>query len=176
MIYKLNKITFDGGLLKQKFAYDFYKENYKPTGVVIIFDGSVSISYDFPHFMQDYPRFENSINICWEIPNINSLGNCFFKKLFLLKIKEELIKLNLFKSVDLNKNDSILIRFDDNKTKEINICLLKQPEQNICLGFIGLDAKSLKFNEKQKEDFSKILNDIFYELTNSTFLDTIRTS
>ena len=46
MIYTNNKITFNGSLLKSRFGYDFYKEKYKPTGIVVIFDGPINIEYD----------------------------------------------------------------------------------------------------------------------------------
>jgi hypothetical protein len=175
MIYNLNKITFDGCLLKQRFAYDFYKNDYKPTGVVVIFNGPVKISYDLFHFMKEYPSFDDSINICWEIPNLTSCGNIFFKKLFLLRIKEELQKTNLYKNVQLDKNDSIFITYDNDKTKEINLCILKQPETDFSMGFIGLNMKYLGFNVKEREDFCKSVNDVFYELTVGSFLDKIKT-
>jgi len=155
MIYTNNKITFNGSLLKSRFGYDFYKEKYKPTGIVVIFDGPINIEYDELVFNQVYPVIEESINICWEIPNLNLLGNNFFKQLFLSKIKEY-----------LNINDNIDDYF---------VSLTRETEPNLSLGFIGLNLSLLNINKLKKEEVCSMIDSIFYELTQTAFIDKIKT-
>jgi hypothetical protein len=174
MIYKQNKITFNGSLLKQKFGYDFYEEKYKNTGVVVIFRGDMNISFDREHFFHDYPTFKDSINICWEIPNISQLGNVCFKKLFLYKIKECLENLNIYTNIEKTKKDSILVSKENKKAKEINFCMLKQPDNVFSLGYIGLNNESLLLNDKQIDDLCEKINESFYEIIESSFLEMIK--
>jgi hypothetical protein len=176
MIYKQNKITFNGSLLKQKFGYDFYEQNYKPTGVVVIFRGEMDIQFDKDCFFHDYPTFNDSINICWEIPNIGQLGNICFKKLFLYKIKECLHDLNLYTKVELNKNDSIFVHQENKKAKEVNFCMLKQPDNVFSLGYIGLNNEKLSLNDKQIEELNEKINESFYEIIKSISLEVIKPS
>lgn len=155
MIYTNNKITFNGSLLKNRFGYDFYKEKYKPTGVVVIFEGSINIEYDEIVYNQVYPVIEESINICWEIPSLNLLGNNFFKQLLLLKIKEYL-------DIKDNINDYV-------------VSLTREPENNLSLGFIGLNCSKLELDKQKKDNLCSMIDTNFYELTQLAFLDKIKT-
>jgi hypothetical protein len=174
MIYNQNKITFDGTLLKQKFGYDFYEDKYKNTGVVVIFRGDMDISYDRDYFFQDYPTFTDSINICWEIPYLGQFGNICFKKLFLYKIKESLEELKFYSKVELNKNDSIFIYKDNKKAKEVNFCLIKQPDNIFSLGYIGLNNTNLCLNDKQINILCEKINSSFYEIIDSSFREMVK--
>ena len=174
MIYKQNKITFDGTLLKQKFGYDFYEEKYKNTGVVVIFRGDMNISFDRDYFFNDYPTFTDSINICWEIPYIGQLGNIVFKKLFLYKIKQSLEELDFYSKVEIDVNDSIFVYRDNKKAKEVNFSLLKQPDNVFSLGYIGLNNTNLDLNDKQIDILSENINQSFYKIIDSSFLEIIK--
>jgi hypothetical protein len=176
MIYKQNKITFNGSLLKQKFGYDFYEKDYKPNGVVVIFRGDMNIQFDKDYFFHDYPTFNDSINICWEIPNLGQLGNICFKKLFLNKIKNNLQDLNVYTKVELNENDSIFVYQENKKTKEVNFSMLKQPDNVFSLGYIGLNNGKLLLNDKQIDDLSKKIDESFYEIIKSISLELVKPS
>lgn len=174
MIYKLNTIIFDGALLKRKFGYDFYKDKYKYSGVVVIFEGKTDIAYDRELFFDEYPRFEDSINICWEIPNLQLNGNILFKKFFLTKITEILSSLGKYEKIVLNKNDSIFITNGKNKNKELNVSLLNNVENMFSLGYIGLDNKLLELNKKEKEELCEKINSSFYEIIDSLTIECVK--
>lgn len=175
MIYENNNIIYNGNLLKSKFGYDFYKEKYKSTGVVVIFNGSLNIDYDELIFNHNYEQYEESINICWEIPNLNSIGNSFFKTLFLLKIAEQIKKTDIFSNVDVKNNNIISVYDKNNKYDDISVSLIRQAENNISLGYIGINSYIFNLSEKQNHDFCSSVNKIFYELTENCFIDTIKT-
>jgi hypothetical protein len=176
MIYTKNKINFDGSLLKQKFGYDFYEEKYKNTGVVVIFRGKMDISYDRDYFFNEYPIFEDSINICWEIPYMGQLGNVCFKKLFLYRIKEAIEELKFYSKVEITTDDIIFISKDGKKSKEVNFCLLKQPDNVFSLGYIGLNNANMGLNDKQIEVLSEKINKSFYQIIDSSFLNMVKPS
>jgi len=174
MIYKKNKINFNGSLLKQRFGYDFYEQNYRKTGVVVIFRGDMNISFDRDYFFNEYPSFNDSINICWELPNIGQIGNVYFKKLFSYKIKECLEELNTYKKVELGEDDTIKVHTEDEQTKEINFSLLRQVDNVFSLGYIGLDIETLLLNDKQVDDLCENIEKSFYKIVESSFLELIK--
>jgi hypothetical protein len=169
MIHDKGPINYDGTLLKQKFGYDFYNEKYNPQGIVVVAYGPTDIGYDAVYFLNDYPRFEDAIHVCWEIPNINLKGNSFFKQIFITKIYEEVKKI-----VD----DVVLTEDFDIKQKDTSILLSlnKIVDGDTVLGYIGIDNTSLNLIENNKKQFSEKIENIFYNLLKVSFIDTIKTT
>jgi hypothetical protein len=134
----------------------------------------MNISYDKDYFFNEYPVYSDSINICWEIPNLDHFGNIFFKKLFLYKIKESLYDLNIYSKTELDENDLIFVYKEDKKSKEINFCLVKKPDGVFSLGYIGLNNSNLCLNDKDLNTLCQKINDSFYQIINSSFKEFIK--
>lgn len=170
MIHDKGPINYDGTLLKQKFGFDFYQEKYNPNGIVVIAYGSTNIGYDGTFFLNDYPTFDDAIHICWEIPNLNSKGNAFFKQLLLIKIFE---KIQHIKNLKLDDSFNII---NTETNDAISLNLNKQTDGNVALGYVGLDNTILNVLEKDKKEFSEKIEKQFYNLLNVAFIDTIKTT
>jgi hypothetical protein len=82
--------------------------------------------------------------------------------------------LNIYTNIEKTKKDSILVSKENKKAKEINFCMLKQPDNVFSLGYIGLNNESLLLNDKQIDDLCEKINESFYEIIESSFLEMIK--
>jgi len=188
MIYKNNKINYDGSLIHKRFGYEFYRKDYNPSGVVVIFRGNMDVTTNLidleDKINDDYIHSEDAINICWEIPSMSPLGAVFFQRLFINYVAQTIQKMRGFFDIKV-EGDDIMIKQDQNDDyKKASVSITKVVDGDIALGHLGLNiiagsyapsfAFSLNLNDKEVEELSQKINDVFYDTIKDCFIATTK--
>ena len=79
--------TYDGHLLHNRFAYQYFRDKTLPIGNILTFRAPMLVEADgmIDHedvLNDDYIYSDDAINFVWEIPNIDFFGAVSFQRLF----------------------------------------------------------------------------------------------
>ena len=188
MIYTKNKINYDGSLIHKRFGYEFYRDNYKPTGVIVISRGNMDVTTNLidleDKLNNDYIYSEDAINVCWEIPNICSMGSVFFQRLFINYVAQEIQKMCGFFEIKV-KGDDVMIKKDQGDDfKKASVSITKVIDGNVAVGHLGLNisaglkapdfAFSLNLNEEQVNNLCQKIENVFYDTLQDVFVATTK--
>lgn len=188
MVYTKNKINYDGSLIHKRFGYEFYRDNYKPTGVIVISRGNMDVTTNLidleDKLNNDYIYSEDAINVCWEIPNICSMGSVFFQRLFINYVAQSIQKMCGFFDIQV-KGDDIMIKADQGDSfKKASVSITKVIDGNVAVGHLGLNiiagpkapnfAFSLNLTNEQVKDFCYEIEKIFYDTLQDVFVATTK--
>jgi hypothetical protein len=196
------KLEYDGSLIKDRFGYKFFGNNYNPLGVILSFQGKMEVTENLidleDALEKDYIYSDDAINFCWEIPNLNNLGAVFFQRLFNTYVSLLLRQFETSKSI-LISGDDILV-FSENysslstkslaeyKTlgKKVSVSITKTLSNNITVGHLGInlfagnkapsfagDVESLR-DPALLKDFVRKVEHLFYSTLSSCFVATTK--
>lgn len=188
MVYTKNKINYDGSLIHNRFGYEFYRDNYKPNGVVVISRGNMDVTTNLidleDKLNNDYIYSDDAINVCWEIPNMCSMGSVFFQRLFINYVAQEIQKMCKFFDIEV-RGDDIMIKRDQGDTfKKASVSITKVIDGNVAIGHLGLNisagdkapsfAFSLGLNDENVNTLCNRINDIYYDTLQDVFIATTK--
>jgi len=79
--------TYDGHLLHNRFAYQYFREKTLPIGNILAFRAPMLVEKDgmIDHedvMNDDYIYSDDAINFVWELPNVDFFGAVAFQRLF----------------------------------------------------------------------------------------------
>ena len=82
----IDQHIYDGPLIKNRFAYRFFKKDVSPYGNVVAFRAPMFVSENLidleDSLSKDYIFSDDAINFCWEIPNMCPLGAVSWQRYF----------------------------------------------------------------------------------------------
>lgn len=188
MVYKQNKINYDGSLIHKRFGYEFYRKNYNPTGVVVITRGNMDVTTNLidleDKLNDDYIYSEDAISVCWEIPNICSMGSVFFQRLFINYVAQEIQKMCGFFDIKVDGDDVMIKKEQEDAYKKASVSITKVIDGNVAVGHLGLNiyagpkapdfAFSLNLKDEKIDILCDKINDIFYEMLQDVFVATTK--
>jgi hypothetical protein len=155
--------TFDGSLINNKFAFKFLGTNALRIGNIIIFP-----SEKFDNGLQE---FDNVLNICWEIPDISSIANVLFKKVFVVNICNILSK-HGETDLCIDINDNIVERGYDNSQGVI--MPFERQKSFHCLNMCGNTAMGFITLIDRDESLSKDIKDALYNVLDNSFMESFK--
>lgn len=188
MIYTKNKINYDGSLIHKRFGYEFYRDNYKPTGVIVISRGNMDVTTNLidleDKLNNDYIYSEDAINVCWEIPNICSMGSVFFQRLFINYVAQEIQKMCGFFAIEVRGDDIMIKRNQGDSFKKASVSITKVIDGNVAIGHLGLNinagnkapdfAFSLELSDENVNVLCSRINDLYYDTLQDVFIATTK--
>ena len=82
----IKQSVYDGKLIHERFAYKYFRKDVSPYGNIVAFKAPMYVSdalIDLEDSLSnDFIHSQDSINFCWEIPNLCPLGAVSFQRLF----------------------------------------------------------------------------------------------
>jgi hypothetical protein len=188
MIYKTSKINYDGSLIHKRFGYEFYRKEYNPSGVVVVFRGNMDVTTNLidleDKINDDYIYSDDAINVCWEIPSMSPLGAVFFQRLFINYVAQSIQQMCGFFDIKVDGDDIMIKKDQGDEFKKASVSITKVVDGDIALGHLGLNiiageqapsfAFSLGLNEIQVEKLSQKINDMFYDTLKDCFIATTK--
>lgn len=192
MIIK-NLKKYDGSLIHKRFAYEYFRKKTLPIGNIVAFRGEMDVTTNLIDsedlLNNDYIHSEDSINFCWEIPNLDSFGAVAFQRLFNTYIANILSSKYLKKPIEVDGDDLMVhdeFEGSDGSLQKVGKCSVSitYSKNNVALGHTGINinagrkappfAYSTKLTDEQAEQFMKDVIDIFYATTDDVFLATTK--
>lgn len=172
---------YDGSLIRRRFAYKFFKNKTLPIGNIIAFRCPVNILND--ETIND-TCFDDAINFCWELPNIDCFGSVCFQRLFNTQIAHLLSVKFLKKEIEVNGN-SFLVKQPYKKngitipSGRINVSYGIQ-RNNVSLSYTGINIKTESgtdiydtgLSDENSIMFMRDVVDMFYQTSDSIFIDS----
>lgn len=189
-------MDYDGSLIKDRFGYKFFRDEYKPLGVILSFRGKMEVTDNLidleDALSKDYIYSNDAINFCWEIPNLNNLGAVFFQRLFCTYVSL-LLRQYEDQPLKISGDDILLILPEDEtssskeiKTQKVSVSITKTLANNVTVGHLGINifagekAPNFAGNIKRLKDpqtlsdFVSQVEYLFYSTVNSCFVATTK--
>jgi hypothetical protein len=179
---------YDGHLLHQRFAFEYFQEQVSPLGNIIAFRGEMEVLADGMIDQADvladaFIWSEDAINFLWEIPILanSPFGAVAYQQLFNQRIANILSgEVFLNKSLQMNGDDIMLQGLDNGKCS-VSITHIKD---GAALGHTGINihagkkapkiAYSTELSDAQVEAFMQKVIKCFQSLNQELFVATCK--
>ena len=184
---------YDGTPLHNRFAYKFFRDKVLPIGNVVAFRSPMVVEADGMIDNEDVIKGEfiysdDAINFLWEIPNLDSMGAVFFQRLFNTQIANILSTKYLNAPIEVAGDDLMVHKEHDQHgiVQQKGKCSVSitYTKDGAALGHTGINvtagpkapgfAFSTDLSDEDAENFMKDVINIFYEITDSSFIATTK--
>lgn len=138
---------YDGKLIHDRFAYKYFRKDVSPVGDIVAFRAPMYVKDELidleDTLSNDYIHSQDSINFCWEIPNLCPLGAVSFQRLFNTATAN--ILANIIKKSIIVDGDDLMVQDefignDDKVRKEGKVSVsITYSKDNIALGHTGIN-------------------------------------
>jgi hypothetical protein len=193
---KLKEITgsdyYCGVILKNRFAYKFFRNNVLPIGNIIAFRAPMDVSTNLidteDALNNDYIYSDDAISFVWEIPNLDPFGAVAFQRLLNTQIANVLSAKYLKAPIEVD-GDDLMVHKEHNQggvTQMKGKCSVSitYSENNVALGHTGINieagkkapafAFSTKLGDEEAEAFMKDIVELFYSMVEDVFIATTK--
>lgn len=144
--------VYDGSLIHNRFAYEFFRKDVSPVGNIVAFRAPMDVKDNLidleDTLTDDFIASKDAINFCWEIPGLCPLGAVAFQRLFntaVAQILSDYIKLPIsMKGDDLMVVDKF--KGSDGKEREegkVSVSITYSKD-NVTLGHTALNIEAGK--------------------------------
>lgn len=183
------KMDYDGSLIKEPFGYKYFRNEYRPLGVILSFRGKMEVTDHLidleDSLTKDFIYSDDAINFCWEIPNLNNLGAVFFQRLFCTYVS---LLLRQFENqpIKISGDDILLVSENSEETKKVSVSITKTHANNLTVGHLGINicagSKAPEFagnieslsNTERLKNFVKLVEELFHSTVYSCFIATTK--
>jgi len=184
--------VYDGKLIHDRFAYKFFRKNVSPAGNIVAFRAPMYVKEELidleDTLSNDFIHSQDSINFCWEIPNLCPLGAVSFQRLFNTAIAN--ILSNIISKPIIVDGDDLMVQDEfvgnDKQVRsegKVSVSITYSKE-NIALGHTGINvvagdkappfAYSSNLDDKQVELFINTVMDYFNSEVYDQFIATTK--
>ena len=188
----IKQSVYDGNLIHNRFAYEYFRKNVSPYGNIVAFRAPMYVKdalIDLEDTLSDdYIHSQDSINFCWEIPNLCPLGAVSFQRLFNTAIANNLAAI-IQKPIAVEGDDLMVqdefVGNDEKVRKSGKVSVsITYSKDNVSLGHTGINiiagdkapgfAYSSNLNKKQVEYFINSVIDYFNAEVQDQFVATTK--
>ena len=188
----IKQSVYDGNLIHNRFAYEYFRKNVSPYGNIVAFRAPMYVKdalIDLEDTLSDdYIHSQDSINFCWEIPNLCPLGAVSFQRLFNTAIANLLAAI-IQKRISVEGDDLLVqdefVGNDEKVRKAGKVSVsITYSKDNVSLGHTGINiiagdkapgfAYSSNLNKKQVEYFITSVIDYFNAEVQDQFVATTK--
>ena len=188
----IKQSVYDGNLIHNRFAYEYFRKNVSPYGNIVAFRAPMYVKdalIDLEDTLSDdYIHSQDSINFCWEIPNLCPLGAVSFQRLFNTAIANNLAAI-IQKPIAVEGDDLMVqdefVGNDEKVRKSGKVSVsITYSKDNVSLGHTGINiiagdkapgfAYSSNLNKKQVEYFITSVIDYFNAEVQDQFVATTK--
>jgi|TARA_R100000700_G_scaffold41020_1_gene59091 hypothetical protein len=188
----IKQSVYDGNLIHNRFAYEYFRKNVSPYGNIVAFRAPMYVKdalIDLEDTLSDdYIHSQDSINFCWEIPNLCPLGAVSFQRLFNTAIANLLAAI-IQKPISVEGDDLMVqdefVGNDEKVRKAGKVSVsITYSKDNVSLGHTGINiiagdkapgfAYSSNLNKKQVEYFMTSVIDYFNSEVQDQFVATTK--
>ena len=188
----IKQSVYDGNLIHNRFAYEYFRKNVSPYGNIVAFRAPMYVKdalIDLEDTLSDdYIHSQDSINFCWEIPNLCPLGAVSFQRLFNTAIANLLAAI-IQKPISVEGDDLMVqdefVGNDEKVRKAGKVSVsITYSKDNVSLGHTGINiiagdkapgfAYSSNLNKKQVEYFINSVIDYFNAEVQDQFVATTK--
>ena len=188
----IKQSVYDGNLIHNRFAYEYFRKNVSPYGNIVAFRAPMYVKdalIDLEDTLSDdYIHSQDSINFCWEIPNLCPLGAVSFQRLFNTAIANNLAAI-IQKPISVEGDDLMVqdefVGNDEKVRKAGKVSVsITYSKDNVSLGHTGINiiagdkapgfAYSSNLNKKQVEYFITSVIDYFNAEVQDQFVATTK--
>ena len=188
----IKQSVYDGNLIHNRFAYEYFRKNVSPYGNIVAFRAPMYVKdalIDLEDTLSDdYIHSQDSINFCWEIPNLCPLGAVSFQRLFNTAIANNLAAI-IQKPIAVEGDDLMVqdefVGNDEKVRKAGKVSVsITYSKDNVSLGHTGINiiagdkapgfAYSSNLNKKQVEYFMTSVIDYFNSEVQDQFVATTK--
>ena len=188
----IKQSVYDGNLIHNRFAYEYFRKNVSPYGNIVAFRAPMYVKdalIDLEDTLSDdYIHSQDSINFCWEIPNLCPLGAVSFQRLFNTAIANNLAAI-IQKPIAVEGDDLMVqdefVGNDEKVRKAGKVSVsITYSKDNVSLGHTGINiiagdkapgfAYSSNLNKKQVEYFINSVIDYFNAEVQDQFVATTK--
>lgn len=183
----IKQAVYDGSLIKDRFAYKFFRKSTSPTGNIVAFRAPMSVQDNLidleDSLEKDFIYSDDAINFCWEIPNLCPLGAVAFQRLFnttIANILHQFIGL----PIEMRGDDLMVIDTTNTQGGGKASVSITYSKNNVAIGHTGINisagkqAPSFAFStELSNEDantFAEAVCEAFGDLVNDLFCATTK--
>lgn len=186
---------YDGNLIHSRFAYKYFGKKTLPIGNIIAFRAPMHVEasgmIDNEDLINnDYIYSDDSINFCWEIPNLCPIGAVAFQRLFNTQIANILSTKYLKKPIEVD-GDDLIVHSEHNQhgiIQQKGKCSVSitYSKNNVAIGHTGINivagkkapafAFSTYLTDNNCQEFMRDIIDIFYDTCDSLFISTTKIS
>lgn len=185
--------NYDGSLIHNRFAYNFFRNHTLPTGNIIGFRGGMDVKVDEMIDQEDVLQndtiySDDAINFCWEIPEMCKRGAVAFQRYFNAQIAS-ILTTYIDAKIELD-GDDIMIHEpfigSDNSQQSVGKCSVSitYSKDNVAIGHTGINvnagrkappfAYSTKLTDEQCTEFMEKVMGLFYAEMDSIFIATTK--
>ena len=140
--------VYDGKLSHDRFAYKYFRKDVSPYGNIVAFRAPMYVKDELidleDTLSNDYIHSQDSINFCWEIPNLCPLGAVSFQRLFntgVANILSNIIQKGIIVDGDDLMVQDEFIGNDDKVRKEGKVSVsITYSKENVALGHTGINV------------------------------------
>lgn len=187
--------NYDGELLHNRFAYNFFRDKTLPIGNIVAFRSPMLVEADGMIDSEDIIKNEfiysdDAINFLWEIPCLNdAFGAVAWQRLFNTNIANILSAKYLQAPIEVDGDDLIVHKDHDQgdikQSKGKCSVSITYVRDGVSLGHTGINitagerapshAFSTNLDNRQAEQFMREVIDMFYQMNDDMFLATTKT-
>ena len=147
----IDEPIYDGSLIKQRFAYRFFKKQVSPVGNIVAFRAPMFVSDNLidleDSLSKDYICSDDAVNFCWEIPNLCPFGAVAFQRWFNASIATALASLTNFSKITLDGDDLMVYENfigSDKVQREYGKASVSitYSKNNVAIGHTGINIKA----------------------------------
>lgn len=147
----IDEPIYDGSLIKQRFAYRFFKKQVSPVGNIVAFRAPMFVSDNLidleDSLSKDYIFSDDAVNFCWEIPNLCPFGAVAFQRWFNASIATALASLTNFSKITLDGDDLMVYENfigSDKVQREYGKASVSitYSKNNVAIGHTGINIKA----------------------------------
>ena len=146
----IDQQVYDGDFIHKRFAYEQFRKEVSPFGNIVAFRAPMYVKENLidleDTLTNDYIHSADSINFCWEIPNLCPFGAVSFQRLFntsIAQILADIIKKDIVvDGDDLMVNDKFIgsdKTVHDQGKVSVSITYSKD---NVALGHTGININA----------------------------------
>ena len=186
--------VYDGKLIHDRFAYKYFRKDVSPVGNIVAFRAPMYVKDELidleDTLSNDYIHSQDSINFCWEIPNLCPVGAVSFQRLFntaVANILSNYIKKGIIvDGDDLMVQDEFIGNDDKIRTEGKVSVSITYSKENVALGHTGINIKagakappfaySSNLNDEQVEKFMTSVVEYFNAEVLDQFIATTKIS
>jgi len=148
----IDQQVYNGDLIHERFAYKFFRKEVSPFGNIVAFRAPMYVSDNLidleDTLAKDFIHSDDSINFCWEIPNLCPLGAVAFQRLFNTTIAS-MVGQSINKSISMDGDDIMVndtfIGSDDKKYDRGKVSVsITYSKDNVALGHTGININAGK--------------------------------
>ena len=187
---------YDGELLHNRFAYNFFREKTLPIGNIIAFRAPMHVEAEGMIDSEDIIKNEfiysdDAVNFLWEIPCMSDpFGAVAYQRLFNTNIASMLCSKYLNGTPCEVDGDDIIVHRDHEQggikqSKGKCSVSITYTRDGVALGHTGINIKagdkapshafSTELNNMQVGQFMRDVVDMFYQMNDDMFLATTKT-